>query len=190
MDPLVLIGFGVVGVVLLLVILFFSGIIFSTGRGGRDAAPPGSDPTCRRLLVLLTTDCVDEDVCRRLASGPIPVEVRVAVPLLSGHLDYYVAGDDREALPAAELRLERALGALHAHGIAASGVVGDMSASATQLAADEVAGFGPDEIVLVVHPEAEEQWAEHHLVRDAAERFTVPITLVRAFEPEASLAVD
>ncbi len=182
MDPMMLIGFVVVAAVLVVVALFFTGVISLAGRGTADPAAPVPDRSMRRVLVLLTTDCVDDDVCRRVAGGALPVEVRVAVPPLAGHVDYYLAGDDREALPVAERRLADALTALDSHGVNGSGVVGDLSASATQLVADEVGGYGPDEIVLVVHPDAEQHWAEHHLVRDAPQRFAVPITIVRSFD--------
>jgi hypothetical protein len=187
MDLQVL-GFALVALVLAAVIALFAVIILSAGRRSSEPAPAPHDPGVHRILVLLTTDCVDERVCRRIAAERGPVAVRVVVPPLSGRLAYYVASDDRAALLVAGARLERALGILAAHGIPGSGAIGDASASAAQLVADELGGFGPDEVVLVVHPAAEEQWSEQHLVHDAAQRFDVPVTVVHAFEPDAAPA--
>lgn len=180
-----LVGFVVIALVVAGAILLFVLILLAGRRGTRQSAPAAADPTVRRVLVVLTTDCVDERVCDRILAQHDSVEVRVAVPEISGRLGYYVASDDRDASRVARDRLEHALGLLAAKGVTASGSVGDGSASAAQLIADHVGDFAPSEIIVVVHPEPEEHWSEQHLVQDAAQRFDVPVTIVHAFDATA-----
>jgi hypothetical protein len=183
-------GTTLLGPILVLgALLALGALIAALTLGGRvrlrgQQAPPHAPRDRHRVLVLLTTDCVDERVCDRIARrAGRPVEVRVAVPLLAGPLATLVTVDDRDAVVAARQRMEAALAALRAHGVPCSGVVGGPTADPVQLLEDELATWAPDELVLVIHPEAEQAWAEHGIEREAVVRFAMPLTVVRAFEP-------
>lgn len=183
MDPMIIVGAAIVIGVLSLLILLFSGLIgLGTRQSRQTAAVPDSswDEDTHRVLVLLTTDCVDERVCREITDRTEPVEVRLAVPLQPSRLDYYVVGTGEEALPVAEKRLATALGHLHARGITASGGLGDISVGPVEMIQDEAAFFRPHEVVLVIDPEEEQTWMEHTLVKDAASRYDIPIMVMHA----------
>jgi hypothetical protein len=176
------IGFIVVGGIIAILITIFWVLFALTRRGGRrtieqSAVAPGGH---RRVLVLLTTDCVDERVCREIMDREEPVEIRVAVPTPISRFGYYVTGDDRAVQDVAERRLAGALAMLEEQGVPCSGVLGDASAGPEQLIEDELASYGPDEIVIVIHPELDRTWPEHALVEEAVARLDVPVVVVHS----------
>lgn len=183
MDPMIIVGAVIVIGVLALLILFFGGLIGLGTKQSRMTAEvpdPSWDEDAHRVLILLTTDCVDERVCREITDRNEPVEIRVAVPLQPSRLDYYVVGTDEEALPVAEKRLATALGHLREHGITATGALGEISVGPVEMIQDEAATFRPHEVVLVIDPEERQSWMEHTLVKDAASRYDIPLTVMHA----------
>lgn len=146
---MIIVGAVIVIGILSLLILFFGGLIGLGTRQSRQTASvpePSWDEDIHRVLVLLTTDCVDERVCREITDRTEPVMIRVAVPLQPSRLDYYVVGTDEDALPTAEKRLSTALGHLHDRGIKASGALGEISVGPVEMIQDEAATFRPHEI--------------------------------------------
>jgi hypothetical protein len=184
MDPMLIVGAAIIIGILALLIVFFGGLIgLGVGESRATARVPDTlwDDERHRVLVLLTTDCVDERVCRAITDRREAVEVRVAVPLTPSRVDYYVVGTDETARPPAEKRLRTALDHLKRSGIPASGMVGDISVGPVELIQDEAAFFRPHEVVLVIHPDEEATWMEHTLVRDAASRYDIPLTVMHAY---------
>lgn len=140
-----------------------------------------ADP--HRILLLLTSDLTEEDCLRRATQrSDVRVEVHCAVPPTPRRINFQVTTDDRRELPQARERLDRALRALQAHGITATGRVGDLSAGPEQMIDDAIAYFRPDEVVLVVHPSHEKHWTEDGLIRRAMEKYAVPIQVVECAE--------
>lgn len=181
MDPMIIVGAVIVIGVLSLLILLFGGLIGLGTRQSRQTATvpePSWDEDVHRVLVLLTTDCVDERVCREITDRNEPVEVRIAVPLQPSRLAYYVVGTDEDALPIATRRLETALGHVRGRGIRASGALGEISVGPVEMIQDEAATFRPHEVVLVIDPEERQTWMEHTLVQDAASRYDIPLTIM------------
>jgi hypothetical protein len=188
LDPMIIVGAVIVIGVLALLILFFGGLIGLGTKQSRMTAEvpdPAWDEDAHRVLVLLTTDCVDERVCREITDRRESVDIRVAVPLQPSRLDYYVVGTDEDALPVAERRLETALGHLHARGVNATGALGEISAGPVEMIQDEAAAFRPHEVVLVIDPEERQTWMEHTLVKDAASRYDIPLTVLHAHSVSA-----
>lgn len=188
MDPMLIVGAAIIIGILSLLIMFFGGLI---GLGVAESRAMATVPDIiwdderHRVLVLLTTDCVDERVCRAITDRREAVEVRIAVPLMPSRLDYYVVGTDETARPIAEERLRIALGHLERSGIPASGRLGDISVGPVELIQDEAAFFRPHEVALVVHPDDESTWMEHTLVKDAASRYDIPLTVMHAYDRAA-----
>lgn len=142
-----------------------------------------------RILLLLTSDLTDEECIRRAVERPDrEVAVHCAVPPLPRRLNFAVTTDDRRELPQAGERLDATLRMLHARGITATGRLGDLSAKPAQLIDDAIAYFHPDELVLVVHPTEEKQWAEDGLVDDAVHRYALPVTIVECAETRSAAA--
>ncbi len=141
-------------------------------------ASNASTPTTRRVLVVATADVQGEEVFRELAAHTKPdSDVKVVVPIPAGRLETF-SQDDRKGRPIAEQRLANALAGCLAHGIDATGAIGDLSP--TQTIDDEIAIYHPDELVIVMHSAEESTWSEHHLEQQAHARFELPITVVHA----------
>ena len=94
---------------------------------------------------------------------------------LEGDLERWTA--DEHAYQAAQKRLDATVAALARHGITASGHVG--SHDPLQAADDGLREFAADEIVFVVHPDAESDWLQRGVVELAEQRYPVPVRRLR-----------
>jgi hypothetical protein len=134
-----------------------------------------------RVLALLMTDLCDERAIRKATQRPdvdADIEVYLAVPPMPRRLNHQLTTDDRHELPIANERLENSLRQLTERGISASGRVGDLSAGPEQMIDDAIAYFHPDEIVLVVRPDDEQEWSEDGAITKTMTTYALPITIV------------
>jgi GABA permease len=152
-----------------------------TTRGDSDApekqvAPP-HPPGEKRLLVIANETVGGSELLaalKRHAQGR-KTEVLVVTPALNSPLKHWVSDEDGAREAAAE-RLEASLQAMRAAGLTARGEVGD--SDPVQAIEDAIRTFGPDEIVISTHPEGRSNWLERGVVKNAKERFDVPVTHV------------
>jgi hypothetical protein len=152
-------------------------------RTGRQERPPPTVPVRlgaedeRRILVIANETVGGEALreCIREKSRGFRESVLVVTPALNSPLRHW-ASDDDSARAAAGERLERSISRLRELGVEAAGEVGD--SEPLQALEDYARIFGPDEIIISTHPEGRSHWLERGVVREARERFTVPITHV------------
>ncbi len=137
--------------------------------------------THHRVLILLMTDLTADDAIRKATDRTdLDVEVHLAVPPMPRRMNQQITTDDRRELPIANERLESTLRQLTERGIAATGRVGDLSAGPEQMIDDAMAYFHPDEVVVVVHPEAQQEWSESGVIEKALTTYALPITIVES----------
>jgi hypothetical protein len=167
----------VVFVVLTLIALYFA--LWS----GRPERPVPSAPRRRgaedeRRILVVANETVGGATLRemiRQKSEGYREQVLVVVPALNSPLRHWASDEDGARAAAAE-RLQRSLSRLREAGVEATGEIGD--GEPLQAIEDWLHIFGADEIIISTHPEGRSHWLEKGVVRDARERFAVPITHV------------
>ncbi|MBA2240367.1 MAG: hypothetical protein H0W09_03855 [Solirubrobacterales bacterium] len=131
-----------------------------------------------RLLVIAAAAIegggLREEVLKHLSgrSG----HVLVVAPALADSSFAHAMGDVDEPRRQAIERLDRSLAALRDEGITASGDVGD--SDPIMAIEDAVGTFGPDEILVITHPEEHGLWMEDDLFDRARKTFELPIVHV------------
>jgi len=130
-----------------------------------------------RLLVVADSDVEPAELCSaaRLRVLGRHAEVRVVAPVVARPLHFLSADEDRER-GEAQQRLESVLRALADIGIHAQGVVG--TDDPLQAAADALAGFRADEILLVDSLPASRGWLDRDFERRARDLFDLPVSTV------------
>jgi hypothetical protein len=126
-----------------------------------------------RLLVVSNETVESEalhDAIVGLAAGR-RAEVRVVAPALNSRLRHWCSDEDG-ARRSAQRRLDRCLGRLGAHGVGATGWVGD--ADPIVAIEDALRDGGADELLIATHPEGRSNWLAHDLVDRAAVAFGLP----------------
>ncbi len=158
-----------------------AGWILFTGRRERplQMAPAGRHSADERRILVIANETVGglalQDMIKEKAAGYGSSKVYVVCPALNSPVRHW-ASDEDPARRAAEQRLERSLAGLRDGGIEASGRVGD--GEPLQAIEDGLRLFDADEIIISTHPEGRSHWLEKGVVREARERFAVPITHV------------
>ena len=188
MDPMLIVGAVIVAGALAVLIVFIGGLIgfgVFESRLVAGVPKPSWNEDTHRVLIVLTTDGIDEGICRSICDRSEPVEIRIAVPLTPNRIDYYLVGTDEAARPVAEQRLADALTHLMALGIVSSGSLGEVSTGPVEMIQDEAATFRPHEVVLVVHPEEDHSWMESTLAKDAMSRYDIPLTVMHSHSAAA-----
>jgi hypothetical protein len=139
-----------------------------THRGG-----PGE----RRILVIANETVGGEALRDRIQErgAGYRTQVLVVSPALNTPLRHW-ASDEDPARAQAQERLERSLERLEQLGIQARGEIGD--GDPVQAIEDALRTFGADEVIISTHPEGRSHWLERGVVRNARDRFAVPITHV------------
>jgi hypothetical protein len=142
-------------------------------------APPGRHSADERRILVVANETVGglalQDMIKEKAAGYRSSQVYVVCPALNSPVRHW-ASDEDPARRAAERRLERSLAGLRDGGIEASGRVGD--GEPLQAIEDGLRLFDADEVIVSTHPEGRSHWLEKGVVREARERFAVPITHV------------
>jgi hypothetical protein len=131
----------------------------------------------RRILVIANETVGGEtlrEMIREKSEG-YREDVLVVCPALNSPIRHW-ASDEDKARDAARDRLNRSLDRLESLGISARGEVGD--GEPLQAIEDALRTFGPDEIIISTHPPGRSHWLEKGVVREARQRFAVPITHV------------
>jgi GABA permease len=103
-------------------------------------------------------------------------ELLLVCPALAGTRLQHLASDIDDARAEAERRLERSLAALREAGLDARGVVGDDDPFAA--AADALATFGADEVIISTLPPASSRWLELGVVERLRNEVPIPVTHV------------
>lgn len=101
-------------------------------------------------------------------------EVFVVAPALVESGFKHTMGDIDDAIEPARERLQSTLGELRDAGLKADGEVGD--SDPVQAISDEIVKFGPEQILVVAHPDDEGAFAEKGLLEQAQRDFDLPVT--------------
>ena len=155
--------------------------VLFTGRRERPVlvAPPQRHPQEERRILVVANETVGgsalREAIREKASGYARSKVHVVAPVLNTPVRHWTSDEDR-ARQAADERLQASLARLRQGGIDASGEVG--ASEPLQAIEDGLRLFDADEIIISTHPEGRSHWLERGVVRDAHDRFAVPITHV------------
>lgn len=112
-------------------------------------------PARRHVLVIANDVLGGEELRRRLSGHDGDLEVDVLAPVLTSHVHFTVSDIDTET-EHARARLRRSLEWMHAHGVHARGAIGDPNPITA--IEDQLRSFGPDEVIVVTHPE--QTWQE------------------------------
>jgi hypothetical protein len=131
--------------------------------------PPGR----RHVLVIANEELRGEELRRRIGGSDGDVELNVLAPVLTSHVHYGVSDIDRE-IAQARKRLRRSLEWTRQHGLHARGEVGD--ANPVTAIEDQLRSFGPDEVIVVTHPQL--TWQERAELDRLCGELNVPVEQV------------
>jgi hypothetical protein len=153
-----------------------------------DQGPKGdaSSPARRALVVVneqVAGDELRDALLAHLSTGVS--EVFVVAPALADSGLKHTMGDIDDAIEPARERLRDTLEELRDAGLNADGEVGD--SDPVQAINDEIIKFGPEQILVVAHRDAEGAFAEKGLLEQAERDFDLPVTELvvnRDAEPE------
>jgi nucleotide-binding universal stress UspA family protein len=164
-------------------VLLTAGVLWWWFRARRVEAPRQTVPTHRggpgdrRILVIANETVGGEALRDRIQerSAGYRTQVLVVSPALNTPLRHW-ASDEDPARAQAQERLQKSLERLAQLGIPATGEIGD--GDPVQAIEDSLRTFGADEVIISTHPEGRSHWLERGVVKNARERFAVPITHV------------
>lgn len=181
---LVAIGLGVltsvaVGLVVAAVLTAVGLLLFLRGArgslpGDSLVAPTGAD--AHRILVVANETIERQELLTEITArceGHSNAEILLVCPALARSRLQHLASDIDEARGEAGQRLERSLVALRQRGIHATGVVGDEDPVAA--AADALAYFGADEVIVSTHAPSRSRWLERGAVEQIRTSVDVPV---------------
>jgi hypothetical protein len=130
-----------------------------------------------RILVManetLSGEALRDEIAHR--SRDRDAEVRVVCPALNTKLKHWISDED-EARRRAQERLGAMLSQLEGAGVDANGDIGD--GDPVQAMEDALRIFPADEAIISTHPLGRSNWLEREVVKNARERFPLPITHV------------
>lgn len=112
-------------------------------------------PGPKHVLVIANETLGGEELRRRLAGHDGDLEVDVLAPVLTSHVHFTVSDIDTET-EQARGRLRSSLEWMRAQGVHARGAIGDPNPITA--IEDQLRSFGPDEVIVVTHPE--QTWQE------------------------------
>jgi nucleotide-binding universal stress UspA family protein len=155
-------------------------------EGGRDSSPAGAAtgvesyvrggrPAIQRLLFVADAAVADLDELPPPVRAVIDAAAAVYVltPTLPGRLAW-LADDVDESRHVADERLDTVLGHMRSIGAHATGVAA--RGSLMTVAADAVAEFRPDHILVALRTPENANWQERGLVKHIEQRFGLPVT--------------
>ena len=137
---------------------------------------PTADPHPFRLLVVSAGVAAGGQLRKWLAgeAGGRPMVMRVVSPALAASRLKHLTSDADEGIRNATQRLEQSVIELdHSENTIVSGEVGE--ADPVLAIEDALVSFPAEEIVLVVPPGGECQWAARHLLEKTEKRFDLPV---------------
>lgn len=123
-------------------------------------------------LLLIATDIPDPQTIRELGGSEEDVEVYVVAPALQESALRFWLSDADDAIARARTTQEEATAKLREAGVPATGDVGE--AEPLQAAADALAVFPADRVLILTHEDDERSYLEHEL-DEARERLSVPV---------------
>lgn len=132
-------------------------------------------PGRKHVLVIANDVLGGEELRRRLAGSDGDVEVDVLAPVLTSHVHFTVSDIDAET-EQARARLRRSLEWMRAQGVHARGEIGDPNPITA--IEDQLRSFGPDEVIVVTHPE--ETWQERAELERLRSELHLPVEQVVA----------
>lgn len=135
-------------------------------------------PGRRHVLVIANEALQGEQLRRRIGARDGDVEVDVLAPVLTSHVHYGVSDIDSETEQARE-RLRLSLEWMRQQGLHARGEVGD--ANPITAIEDQLRSFGPDEVIVVTHPQ--ETWQERAELERLCADLNVPVEQIVVGEP-------
>src|SRR3954464_13141924 len=127
----------------------------------------------RFRILAIANETVEGDAFHDLIlahAGDLPTDVLVVAPALNSRLRHWMSDEDG-ARNAAEERLARSVERLDADGIPVYGWVGDADPLE---AADALAVFPADQLIIATHPQRRSNWLARDVVRRARKRFELP----------------
>ena len=126
----------------------------------------------RKILALVAEPVSREALRSALGDEADEAEVMVVAPALDSRTRFWTSDND-DAIARAEAVQEETVERLAEEGVDA---VGDTGETDPLLALqDALATFPAEEILIVTHPEGEQNWAEADLVEEAEDRFDMPV---------------
>jgi kynurenine formamidase len=126
----------------------------------------------RKILALVAEPVSGEALRSALGDEADDAEVMVVAPALDSRTRFWTSDND-DAIARAEDVQEETVERLAEEGVDA---VGDTGETDPLLALqDALATFPAEEILIVTHPEGEQNWAEADLVEEAEDRFDMPV---------------
>ena len=126
----------------------------------------------RKILALVAEPVSREALRSALGEEADEAEVMVVAPALDSRTRFWTSDND-DAIARAEAVQEETVERLAEEGVDA---VGDTGETDPLLALqDALATFPAEEILIVTHPEGEQNWAEADLVEEAEDRFDMPV---------------
>lgn len=159
-----------------------------TMPGDVERAP--TDAGKHRILVVANETIERQALLDEIAGrceGRTDSEILLVCPALARTRLQHLASDIDEARGEAGQRLERSLVALRRKGIDATGVVGDEDPVAA--AADALAYFGADEVIVSTHAPERSRWLERGAVEQIRAEVEVPVTHVSGDDATSRAAV-
>lgn len=139
-------------------------------------APHPAPPAGRRILVIaneaLEGDRIRDEIRSRAGDGPL--ELVVLAPVLTSKAHFVTSDVDRE-MEDAQARLHSTLAWAKRNGFAALGEVGDPNAPLASVE-DELRRYGPDEVLVVTHPDDRRNWLEGSVLDRVREELDIPVT--------------
>jgi hypothetical protein len=130
----------------------------------------------RRLLVVATAPVAEDELRERVKehSGETEAEVRVVAPAVELSPLEWLASDVDEAREQAAGVAREAEQAVRPDAERVEAEVGDTDP--LQAIEDALRQFPADEVIVVTRPGEEARWLEQDTVREAQERFRIPVT--------------
>jgi kynurenine formamidase len=126
----------------------------------------------RKILALVAEPVSREALRSALGDEADEAEVMVVAPALDSRTRFWTSDND-DAIARAEAVQKETVERLAEEGVDA---VGDTGETDPLLALqDALATFPAEEILIVTHPEGEQNWAEADLVEEAEDRFDMPV---------------
>jgi hypothetical protein len=130
-------------------------------------------PGPKHVLVIANETLGGEELRRRLSGHDGDLEVDVLAPVLTSHVHFTVSDIDTET-EQARARLGRSLEWMRAHGVHARGAIGDPNPITA--IEDQLRSFGPDEVIVVTHPE--QTWQERAELERLRDELDLPVEQV------------
>ena len=131
-----------------------------------------------RLLVVLDADVEPEELGTAIELRGVGrnLDVRLVAPTIASSTLHYLTGAEETEQHEASRRLQAAANSLEAAGIPTHGQIG--TDDPLQAAADALATWPADEILLVAPVASRRTWLEHDLEREARDLLGLPVATV------------